>query len=412
MTSEEPRSLSHEIAQLHGGGIVTMSAHDIPGMTRRTFINAGAAGLGAASVAALAADCTGTGREAGGAGRGSSAATGGGPPAGRGLADTVLEAFQTHRLVGLGEAHNLQNHHDALTLLLTDLRLPGAVNDIVVEFGNALYQDTIDRFISGQPVDNADLRLVWRNTTQSPLATWDEPVYEQFFRTVRAVNAPLPPSKQIHVLLGDPPLDWPRITSFEQLRAIAGPQRDTHAASVVETQVLSNGHRALLCYGTGHLTHGGSLAGLIERRTGQRPYLIADFVPLAGDPGGLARKFSRYSRDTVIPTAGTWLGSVDAGLFSPDFQPGPNGAPQANPECGVRLGSHIDAALYLGQAADLTSSWWNPAIFLDPLYWHELQRRNALQRGPDDLNSYRQQDLPARFPLTRLPASRECGKAS
>jgi len=47
----------------------------------------------------------------------------------------VLEAFQTHRLVGLGEVHDLQNHGDAVALLLSDLRLAG------VEFGNALYQD-------------------------------------------------------------------------------------------------------------------------------------------------------------------------------------------------------------------------------------------------------------------------------
>lgn len=389
-----------------------MSAREVPGMSRRTFMSAGAAGLGAASVAGLAGGCAATGGKAAGGGRGSSAVTGGGTPAGRGLADTVLKAFQTHRLVGLGEAHSLQNHHDALTLLLTDPRLPGVVDDIVVEFGNARYQDTIDRFISGQPVDNAGLRLVWRNTTQSPLATWDEPVYEQFFRTVRAVNAPLPPGRQIRVLAGDPPLDWSKITSFDQLRAIAGPQRDIHAASVVEKQVFGKGRRALLCYGLDHLTHGGSLAGLIERRTGQRPYLIADFLPLAGDPGGLARKFSQYPRDTVIPTAGTWLGSVNAGLFSPDIQAGPNRGRQATRGCGPRLGSHIDAALYLGQPADLTSSWWNPAIFLDPVYWKELQRRNALNPNPVNLDSYRQLDLPTLFPLTKLPASHECGKAS
>jgi hypothetical protein len=99
----------------------------------------------------------------------------------------------TTGLVGLGEWHSLQNHYDALTLLLTDPRLPEVVDDIEVEFGNTLYQDTIDRFIAGQPVDDADLHPVWRNTTQSPLETYDEPIYEQFFRTVRAVNWTLPP---------------------------------------------------------------------------------------------------------------------------------------------------------------------------------------------------------------------------
>jgi hypothetical protein len=394
-----------------------VGADDAPDASRRRFMHA-AAGLGTASVAGLAAACaSGTGGEAAGPGHGM--------PAGRGLANTVLEAFKTHRLVGMGEAHELQNHHDALTLLLTDPRLPGVVDDIVVEFGNALYQDTIDRFISGQPVDNADLRLVWRNTTQSPLQTWDSPVYEQFFRTVRAVNAPLSPRRQIRVLLGDPPLDWSKIANLTQLRAIAGPQRDTHPASVIETQVLARGRRALVCYGLDHLTHGGSLAGNLERAgerptlggpraalpggPAPRPYLIADFLPAAGDPGELARRFSRYSPGMVIPAAGTWLGSADAGLFFP-AGPGPHGRPQASDLCGFRLGSLIDAALYLGPPESLTASSWNPAIFLDPAYWRELQRRSVVKGNIVNLQSYRQ-ERPARYPLVRLPPSQECGQA-
>ena len=89
-------------------------------------------------------------------------------PAGRELAGMVLEAFTRHRLVGIGESRGLQNHHDALQMLLTDPRLPAALDDIVVEFGNARYQDTVDRFIAGGPVADADLRMVWRNTMQSP----------------------------------------------------------------------------------------------------------------------------------------------------------------------------------------------------------------------------------------------------
>jgi hypothetical protein len=358
-----------------------VSALDVPGLSRRRFMNASAAGAGAASVAGVAAACS-TGQAAGAAHR----------ARGRGLAGTVLDAFTTHHLVGLGEAHDLQNHHDALTLLLTDPRLPGVVNDIVVEFGNALYQDTIDRFTSGQPVDNADLRLVWRNTTQSPGQTWDSPIYEQFFRTVRAANAPLPAGRKIRVLLGDPPIDWSKITNRAELLAFR-PQRDTHPASVIETQVLAKGRRALICYGMDHLTHGGSLAGMLER-AGERPYLIADFAPPAGDPGRLAARFSRYPQDTVIPAAGTWLGSVDAGLFTPG-------------QCGSPLGSLIDAALYLGPPESLTASWWNPAIFLDPAYWKELQHRNALQGHNLDLDSYRQ-ERPITYPLLELPPSQDC----
>jgi hypothetical protein len=378
-------------------------------MSRRKLLTAAAAGLGVASAAGLTA-CTGTGR-------------GGRAPAGRGFTDAVLEAFKTHRLVGLGEEHGLQNHHDALAMLLSDPRLPEVADDIVVEFGNALYQATMDRFIAGQPVDDADLRPVWRNTTQSPYGTWDQPVYEQFYRTVRAVNWTRPPGRRMRVLLGDPPIDWTKITNVRELQVFMS-QRDTHAASVVEQQVLDKGHRALLCYGGEHLQHwppGATLVSIIEQRTGERTYTIGDLLPATGDPGGLARRLSTYSRNTVIPTAGTWLGSFDAGLINPmtsqvvkgghNGKPAePRNAPQANPMCGVRLASLIDAGLYLGQPEDLTASWWNPAIYLDPAYWKELQRRNAVEGNQLNLGSYRQEQ-PAQFPLPKLAPSQECGKA-
>jgi hypothetical protein len=65
------------------------------------------------------------------------------------LTDGVLDAFKQHRVVALGEAHELQEFHDAVLLLLTDQRIQDTVDAIVVEFGNALYQEVIDRFMAG-----------------------------------------------------------------------------------------------------------------------------------------------------------------------------------------------------------------------------------------------------------------------
>ena len=337
--------------------------------------------------------------------------------ASRELAGTVLDAFTRHRLVGIGESHGLQDHHDALQLLLADPRLPEVADDIVVEFGNARYQDTMDRFIAGQPVADADLRAVWRNTTQSPRQTWDAPVYEQFYRTVRAVNRARPAGRQIRVLLGDPPIDWAAITDGSGIGAVLA-QRNAHAASVVEQQVLAKGRRALLCYGAAHLVHPGlslrmppSLASIIEQRTGERMYTIGDLVPSAADPGGLAGQLSRYPRGAVIPAAGTWLGSVDAGLLFHVIAFGPNRAP-VNPFRGVPLGSLLDAGLYLGQPGDLTASRPNPAIYLDPAYWKELQRRNTLLGGRAvNLDSYRREQ-PAQYPLPQLSPPLESGTAN
>ena len=386
-----------------------MSARHGPGISRRGFLSASAAGLGAASAAGLTAACSGPGAATAGPAADRPA------PGSREFTNAVLDAFQTRRLVGLGEAHGLQNHHDALEALLSDPRLPQVVDDIVVEFGNALYQPVMDRFTAGQPVDNADLRPAWRNTTQSPAGTWDQPVYEQFFRTVRAANWTLPPDRRIRVLLGDPPLDWSKITDYDQLRPILA-QRDSHAAMVVETQVLGKGRRALLCYGAEHLQHStpGNIAGIVQQRTGERTYTIADIATfLAGDPGRLARSLAAYARNTVIPTAGTWLGAFDAGLFmaAAGFSGGPGGRAQPPSFCGMPLRSFIDAGLYLGQPGDLTLSWWDPAIYLDPVYWAELQRRNAIKGNTVNLNSYRQEQ-PVQLPVPSLPSSLECGKAA
>jgi hypothetical protein len=231
-----------------------------------------------------------------------------------------------------------------LGLLLADPRLPDVVDDIIVEWGNPLYQDTIDAFIAGQPVADAELRPVWRNTTQSPLETWDAPVYEQSYRLVRVVNWPLPGRQQIRVLAGDSPIDWAKITTASQLRPT--PSRNTFVASLVDKQVLAKGHRALLCYGMTGLFHGTGMTGAIEQATGQRIYVIADPVPLAGDPSGLAAKLSGYPRNTVVPAAGTWLGSFDAGLFVAEAHASQPGNPASTPTPAA--GSHPTAA----QAAD------------------------------------------------------------
>lgn len=371
-------------------------------ISRRRFLNA-AAGAGTASFAGLAVAYVGPASPVGHNATANS----------RGLADAVLEAFATHRLVGLGEVHNFQEHHDALGILLTDPKLPEVVDDIVVEFGDAYYQPMMDNFILDlQPVNNADLCLAWRNTTVSPLSTWDEPVYEQFFRTVRSANWALPPSKRMRVLLGDPPIDWPKITKPSQLRHL--PSRDSYAASLVEKQVLRHGRRALLCYGMAHLFHSAphlpvppNLVSIIEQQTGERAYTIVDLVPFAGDPGGLAHKLSPYPRRTVIPAARTWLGSFDAALVAQvKFHPR-HGKP-FDPFCGFPARSIIDAGLYLGQPADLTQSYWNPAIFLDPTYWAELQRRNTLEGNPANLDSYRQEQ-PAQLPLINVTLPAGCG---
>jgi uncharacterized iron-regulated protein len=165
---------------------------------------------------------------------------------------SIVELFDKYQVVALSEAHRLQEEHDFITTLIQDPAFPTKVNDIVIEWGNALYQSILDQYVSGENVSIAELRQVWRNTGFSPLSPWDAPVYEQFFVSVRAVNQKLPPSQRLRVLAGDPPVDWTK--SKEEIIAVKKQKpRDEHFAAVVEKEVFAKDRKALIIMGGGHL---------------------------------------------------------------------------------------------------------------------------------------------------------------
>ena len=161
---------------------------------------------------------------------------------------SLLDLFATRPLIALGELHGLQEEADFIAAILHHPAFPATVQVIVVEFGNSRYQSIIDRFITGEPIATRDLRLVWRD-----IFGWgfDAPIYEQFFRTMRAINRTQPPTQRLRVLLGDPPIDWSQITQAVDID-IMMEQRDVHYASLVETHILAPGCKGLLIAGLAH----------------------------------------------------------------------------------------------------------------------------------------------------------------
>jgi hypothetical protein len=55
-------------------------------------------------------------------------------------ADVIIKALEKHDIVGLSEEHRGVQFHGFLHSLIADPRLPGRVQDLVVEFGNPRYQ--------------------------------------------------------------------------------------------------------------------------------------------------------------------------------------------------------------------------------------------------------------------------------
>ena len=167
--------------------------------------------------------------------------------------DGIVEALRSHRVVAIteGVGHGNEQGHAFVRALIGDPRITGAANDIVIEWGNSLYQDVIDRYILGEDITYDELRQVWENTTQ-PHTVWDRPVYQEFFEAVRSRNAVLPRDNQLRVLLGDPPMDWN--SGGRQALFQFGQQRDSFPAELIQTEVIDKGRTALVIYGGMHLT--------------------------------------------------------------------------------------------------------------------------------------------------------------
>lgn len=100
-----------------------------------------------------------------------------------------------------------------------------------------------DRFILHvEPVARADLAQIWRQIGDP---AWNAPVYEQFYRSVRAVNRMQPPKRRIRVLLGQAPITTSQVIAHAGNRAvIAAIDRPmgAHFAALIEREVLANRH--------------------------------------------------------------------------------------------------------------------------------------------------------------------------
>jgi hypothetical protein len=307
--------------------------------------------------------------------------------------DGILAAFSSFPLVALGETHRLQEESDFLTALLHHPAFPDTVDAVVVEFGNALHQPLVDRFVAGEPVANATLRPVWRDVVGSLYGMLDAPMYEQFFRTVRALNRRLPPTKRLRVLLGDPPVDWARATRTEDVQPWLG-RRDEHYAEVVTREVLDRGGRALLVAGASHFfrisefdPRAGVVVQRLERQQPGTSFVALPHCGFAETPEfvALEARLAAWPVESLARLEGTWLGAVDArdvlGAGTVAEWGGFTGR-DGQPVERVTLEDIVDAYLYLGPRAALTLSAPNPAIYRgDPAYLAELQERWRLLWG-------------------------------
>jgi hypothetical protein len=304
----------------------------------------------------------------------------------------ILEGFKTRRLVGIPDPHRNTATHAFLLSLIRDPRFPTVVNDIVVEFGNALYQDAADRFVRGEDVRYETLRKIWLDTTQAQPAS-DTPQAEETLRTVRAVNGLLRRELQIRVLLGDPPIRWEDVkTKTEHMKWIA--MRETFPAAVVQREVLAKHRRALLVYGVGHLWRknpqanfestgmAASLVSLLEETHGAKVFNVG----LALDLYERRPDVASWPVPSLVILRGTDMGAAPVSYDGPrvSVQTGRMVPVPREQWRSMRLEDQYDALLYIGPRASWSYAMVSPALCADPAYVEMRTGRMALAEWKSD----------------------------
>jgi hypothetical protein len=316
--------------------------------------------------------------------------------------DGIFAAFQSHPLVGLGEHHSIQQELDFYSALIRDPRFAADVGNVVVEFGGAAHQDIIDRYVNGEDVSYAELRKVWTDTVGwLPVVT--RVGYAAFFAQVRETNKALPPGKRIRVWLGEPVIDWSKITHAGWLAL--NRQRDTHAAALIEREILAKGRKALLIYGAGHFEPPvpGSAGEALEKAGWSTTYLstlirrrhpdalfVAIFYNGIGDKT-CAREMDRSMETWPVPAMATPArGSFIANkmrdcstLRIKDMTfPGLTDAQkQQIIDVDKDVTSQADAIVYVGPSTSLIFSPYLPDLYLDADYGRIVAHHHQVQTG-------------------------------
>ena len=288
----------------------------------------------------------------------------------------IFDAFKTHRIVALGDAHGNAQGEAFQLGLIRDPRFPTVVNDLIVESGNSRYQDSIDRFVRGEDVPKKELQRAWLDTTQQQVASGEIPLV---ITTVREVNVSLPPDRRLRVLIAEPPIDWDSLRTpedFKKWDSDPMSSRDRFAAALIRREVLAKGRRALALYGAGHFLRKAvewSLVTLLEESNGPRVFNI--WTNAAGDMTAIQPDVASWPVPSLTLVRNTTLGVTQ---FADYFGPDGKDIPAA---WRAPMQDQFDAVLYLGPTAAVALARPKPWRCSDPAMPERLRRVALVRPG-------------------------------
>lgn len=285
----------------------------------------------------------------------------------------VLQSFQSHDIVMLGEIHGNKQEYEWLRSLIATPEFADRVDDIVMEFGNSLYQPSVDRYIRGDDIPLAEVEGAWLNTVAS--IGPPSPVYASLYQAVREINLKRKGKHQIRVLCGDPNIDWKQVKEPKDILPYLK-SREQSYVQVVKSEVLARHHRALLIMGAFHfLRHFFARKNFgIEQElqvAGANTYLIVSGTNTIGRSDEVDHRFDSWRNPVIVSLANNWVGELPA---IPVITEG-----QGPPLASLKLKDAADALLYLGPLNSLVTIRMPPAELEGTPYGKELERRTKMQ---------------------------------
>ncbi len=314
-------------------------------------------------------------------------------PLGKEGIPTIIDLFKQKPIVAIGETHGHLELYQFLTNLVQTENFYKNVNDILIESGNALYQDTLDKYISGEEVEFKNLQKVWLNTTQSPVDPWSVDVYFDFLKTIRELNSRISKNHRIRVIAADPPISWKNVNTNKDYLAERGSRDEFYAKTVID-EVLSKKRKALLINGGAHFgNHIPKKTKVNQRIEKVFPNSVTVILAKSGLWKGNENKEQQlnWSIGTITKVKDTWIGLLppprrmmrrapsSASTSAPSIPTSTPSSITTTPPTKYTRQDYFDYLLYLGPSKDMTYGNIDASIYKSEKLWKELNRRSMIR---------------------------------
>src|ERR1044071_3659881 len=105
----------------------------------------------------------------------------------------IVDALKTHLVVAISDPHGHRELDEFEFAVVRDPRVRQAIDDIVIEGGNARFQSVVDAYVSGEAVPYEQLHHVWHDSTQVQNIAPRDGSIPPIYRLVRELNARVTP---------------------------------------------------------------------------------------------------------------------------------------------------------------------------------------------------------------------------